>query len=147
VLQYNVAQLLKSAIGATRTYQLDDEINLEGSPVRVSGEVTFTRIDRGLLVTGLLDTHMNLSCVRCLKDFSCPVSIRLEERFLPTVDVVHGFEVDNSEELDAFFIDEHHILDLSEIIREGAIMATPMKPLCSGECRGFEYKTNTNLTE
>lgn len=147
MLQYNVAQLLKSPIGATRTYQLDDEINLEGSPVRVSGEVTFTRIDRGLLVTGLLDTHMNLSCVRCLKDFSFPVSIRLEERFLPTVDVVHGFEVDNSEELDAFFIDEHHILDLSEIIREGAIMATPMKPLCSGECRGFEYKTNTNLTE
>ncbi|ACZ62174.1 YceD family protein [Dehalococcoides mccartyi] len=139
MLQYNVAQLLKSPVGATRTYQLDDEINLEGSPIRVSGEVTFTRIDRGLLVTGGLNTRMNLSCVRCLKEFSCPTSIRLEERFLPTVNVVHGFEVDNSEELDAFFIDEHHILDLSEIIREGAIMATPMKPLCSGECRGFEY--------
>jgi uncharacterized protein len=51
------------------------------------------------------------------------------------------------EEPSAFTIDEHHILDLTEGIRQYALMAIPMKPLCNKDCAGLCQKCGQNLNQ
>ena len=48
-MDVNVAQLMKSPIGAERRFNLDEPINIDGGEVPVSGEVTLIRTDRGIL--------------------------------------------------------------------------------------------------
>jgi uncharacterized protein len=46
-------------------------------------------------------------------------------------------------------IDEHHILDLSEVIRQGLWLAIPMEILCRPDCAGLCPRCggNRNLGE
>jgi uncharacterized protein len=79
------------------------------------------------------------------------VVIELEEEFLPSVPIKDA-PVDRvaQEDLDeALTIDEHHELDLSEVIRQGLWLAAPMDALCRPDCAGIcpECGGNRNLGE
>jgi uncharacterized protein len=58
-----------------------------------------------------------------------------------------GVTLPPSDDVNAFTIDEHHILDLSEAIRQYALVNTPMKPLCKKECAGICPTCGKNLNE
>ncbi|MBA7688765.1 hypothetical protein ES703_97254 [subsurface metagenome] len=51
------------------------------------------------------------------------------------------------EEPGCFTIDEHHILDLTEAIRQYALLAIPMKPLCRGDCAGLCPNCGHNINQ
>ena len=53
------------------------------------------------------------------------------------MDINSGTPLEIPEEPDSFIIDEHHILDLKEAIRQNALLAVPMKPLCRADCAGL----------
>ena len=144
MLQFNVSQLLKSTIGTMREYHVDDSVNIEGSPVNVKGDIRMTRIDQGILVQGKLESAMEAACCRCLDLFSCPININLEEQFLPIVDVQSGYKLEAPLEPETFTLDERHTLDLTEAIRQYAILALPMKPLCRPDCAGVKIETQNN---
>ena len=38
---------------------------------------------------------------------------------------------------DPFFIDDNHLLDVGELLREYALLALPMQPLCKRDCKGL----------
>ena len=141
-MQINVSQLLKESIGATRNYHLAEVVDSAGV---VEGEVRLLRTDRGILARGKLNTEVEVTCSRCLISFHCPLTLNIEEEYFPTTDVVSGAPLSLPEEPCCFTIDEHHILDLTEAIRQYALLAIPMKPLCREDCAGLCPHCGHNL--
>ncbi|UCB43404.1 MAG: DUF177 domain-containing protein [Dehalococcoidales bacterium] len=137
MLQMNVSQQLKEPIGATRNHDVDDIVDIIGADRQVEGKVMLTRTDRGILVRGTLYTELELTCSRCLSLCSCPLTLRIAEEYFPTTDIMTGAPTLITEESGYFTIDEHHILDLTEAIRQYATLAAPMKPLCRENCAGL----------
>ncbi len=158
-LVFNVAQLLKERVGSTRKFHFDtpnlvlDEEPGEGDVLharRVRGDVKVTRLSDSLLVQGDIDADVLLECSRCLVAFARPVDARLEEQYLPTVDVETGAPVrrEEYEENDqAFEIDPNHLMDLTEPVRQALLVALPMKPLHSEDCKGICLQCGANLNE
>jgi uncharacterized protein len=138
----NVAQLLKAEVGARRSYDLSELA--EGSD-RVRGRVDLLRSLDGILVTAEFETELEAECARCLMPARVTVVARFEEEFLPSIDVVSGLPVSVSGPDGAFMIDQNHILDLGEAIRQYALLAAPMKPLCKPDCAGLCPKCGQDL--
>lgn len=136
-MQINVAQLLKAPIGTIRKHQVDAVLEAEGCQYPVYGEVTLIQTNQKILVLGTLTATAELTCGRCLKPFTCSIPLQIEEEYYPTIDVNTGVKMPPPGEPGAFTIDEHHILDLSEAIRQYIVMALPMKPLCRVDCAGL----------
>ena len=143
-LQFNVAQLLKEVTGATRSHNIEIEEaigELDGAAKIVgpiTGQVRFLRTGSNILVTGLLQTIIQKSCGRCLTEFIVPISLELEEEFYPTVDVVTGTTLPTSADADeANRIDEQHLLDLWEVVRQGFLLVSDDYLYCRPDCRGL----------
>jgi uncharacterized protein len=141
-LQFNVAQLLKEPTGASRSYDItttmaDDTEVIYLSPL--TGAVRFLQTGQNILVTGRLTVTIEKSCVRCLADFRATVTLELEEEFYPVVDVLTGAALRASPEEDdpATRIDEHHTLDLSEVIRQAFLLESDTIRYCRPDCRGL----------
>ena len=146
MIEINVSQLLKSPVGTTRKYEMDDQVDIGDGPVVVRGEVTLLRTGRGILVTGRLKTDVQLTCARCLSQFHQPLTLVIEEEYFPTIDILTGAPVSAPEdEPGAFTIDQNNILDLGEAVRQYALLAKPMKPLCRQDCSGLCPTCGTNL--
>ena len=149
-MQYNVAQLLKETTGAVRRYELQEDLSALDPDLEFLGPLVGTlqllRTNSGILATGELSTAVRVDCNRCLEPIAEVVHFYLEESFHPSTEVFTGralredeFEGDKDEWDDnALVIDEHHILDLREVIRQNIWTAMPMYPSCnwtgSGQC-------------
>lgn len=149
-MQFNVAQLLKEPVGAVRRYQLNEDIGALDSELELlgplMGNVQIMRTNSGVLVTGDLSTAARVTCGRCLEPIVMPLRIELEESFRPLTEVETGrylrpdeFEGDSADfEDEALLIDEHHILDITEVVRQNIWLTMPMYPGCNwqgtGEC-------------
>jgi len=138
-MQINVAQLLRAPIGSVRDYEIKQVIDITGDGVNsmVEGSVRLLRTNRSILVKGKLGTGVELTCSRCLGQFECPLKVNLEEEYYPTADVDTGAAISVPGEPGSFTIDENHILDLTEAVRQYALLALPMKPLCRENCAGL----------
>ena len=146
-MQINVSQLLKESIGTTRDYEVSELIDVTGGDRLVQGEVRLLRTHRGILVRGVLHTEVELTCSRCLSLFSYPVTLNIEEEYIPTIDIVSGAPLSSPEEPGSFAIDEHHVIDLTEAIRQYTLLAMPMKPLCRKDCAGLCPNCGHNLNQ
>jgi uncharacterized protein len=138
-MQINVAQLLRASIGSVRDYEIKKVIDITGDGVNsmVQGKVRLLRTNRSILVKGTLDGGVELTCSRCLGQFRCPLGMNIEEEYYPTADVDTGVAIAVPDEPGCFTIDENHILDLTEAVRQYALLAIPMKPLCREDCAGL----------
>jgi uncharacterized protein len=146
-MQINVSQLLKEPIGSSREYQVSETIDFtgDGGGRVVRGEVGLLRTQRGILVRGDLQMEAELTCSRCLSLFYYPIRINFEEEYIPTVDVVSGTPLPSPEDSISFTIDEHHVIDLTEAIRQYSLLGLPMKPLCREDCAGLRQECRYNL--
>jgi len=139
---FNVAQLMKSDVGTllATDFQEDDEVTLDDDLKVVgpiNGHARMRRTNQGLLVDGWVDLTLKLNCTRCLKDFEQPLHVTFEELFYPTVDVVTGMPIPAFDEEEAFPLDDHHQLDLTEALRQNVLTAIPMVTLCREDCQGL----------
>ncbi len=148
---YNMAQLLKSGVGYSfeadideNNVTLDEDLTVIGPVV---GHVRMRRTNQGLLVDGWVDLNLELTCDRCLKTFEQAMHVPFEELFYPTVDVVTGGPVAPIEEEDAFPIDDHHMVDLTEAIRQRILIALPMRRICKEDCKGLCPQCGTDLNQ
>jgi uncharacterized protein len=163
-MQFNVAQLLKEPIGAVRRFELVEDIG-ELDPELAAlgplvGNLELIRIHSGILVRANLSTALRVTCNRCLEPIATPVRFVVEESFRPLTEVHTGRyiapdefegEADDLEDA-ALIIDEHHILDLSEVVRQNIWLALPMYPSCNwsgaGECPNFtRYRREVQATQ
>ena len=124
----DVSQQLKEPVGSYRHYRISES---DTSPIY--GEVDLLRTDRGIFVSGTLNTTHKAVCSRCLSSFEQPLTLRIEEEYL------------SKAEEGAFTIGEHQEIDLSEAVRQYALLVLPMKPLCSEDCAGLCHRCGHNL--
>ena len=143
----NVSQLLRASMGSTRNYEVSEIVTLASGRSMVQGEILLMRTDRSILARGRLHTEAEITCGRCLNLFTCPLNLDIEEEYFPITDVVGGDLLPASEEPDCFTIDEQHVIDLTEVIRQYALLAIPMKPLCREDCTGLCPDCGQNLNQ
>ena len=142
-LQFNVSQLLKEAIGGVRSYGV--EIQLPWRPDTdtkfvspLVGRIKFLRSSADILVTGKFETTVQAVCGRCLSTFETTLAIELEELFYPSVDIVSGNLLPPPPDADeANRIDEQHILDLSEVVRQAVLLEVDGVGYCRANCLGL----------
>ncbi len=154
-MQYNVAQLIKGPTGAQRRFDLVEDIkDLEQDLDPLSplvGSIVLMRTSQGVLVTGKLRTRLQIPCRRCLEPADVDVELDLEEEFHPVARIANApvDDVPDEEYDEALLIDEHHILDLREVIRQGLWLAAPARVLCRPDCAGLcpTCGGNRNLDE
>jgi uncharacterized protein len=150
-LQVNVAQLLQESFGATRQVALDAPVpDDEGIGVgTVHGELKLTRTDRGVLATGALKIAISDACSRCLKPIDYWVDVRVDDEFLPVVDIETGRRLKYEVEADADTksIDDYHELDLTDTMIEYRAAALPLAPLCKDDCKGICSQCGVDLNE
>lgn len=146
-MEINVAQLLKDTIGSTRDYEVDTSVDIEGFNDAIRGKVMLMRTDHGILARATLTTDIEIPCSRCLSPFDYSLSLNIEEEYFPIIDINSGVALPSPEEPGCFTIDERNILDLTEAIRQYALMAVPMKPLCREECAGLCPVCGVNLNQ
>ena len=150
-MQFNVAQLMKERTGATRTHHMLENIEALDPEIvaldPLAGEVRLLRTLEGVLATGMLATTIGLICDRCLEPFTEALEIELEDEFKPSIDIISGASLPTVPEDEANLIDEYHILDLSEVIRQRILLNQPMHPLCAEDCRGLCQTCGQNLND
>jgi len=147
-MQFNVAQLLKETVGQIRHYEIDEIAEVidgtEGG-CNIEGDIELLRTDRGILVRGVLNTTVKCVCSRCLEIFEYPLRLEIAEEFFPRLDVITGLPLKVPEENSPFTLDEKHILDLSEAVRQYALLSLPMKLVCRPDCAGLCPNCGANL--
>ena len=141
-MEFNVAQLLKQPTGNTRKYEINESLDdLDPGLViqtAIKGKIKFTKIPKGVLVTGSLKTKLELNCNRCLDPFDQQISIELEEQFRPVVDLQTGATLPQGENDEmATQINEKNIINLSEVTRQALLIAVPALQLCQPDCKGL----------
>ncbi len=154
-MRYNVAQLIKGPTGVEREYDLSAEIGELDENLKLLsplvGSITLMRTSQGILVTGNLRTTIRMTCRRCLEFADVEVELDLEEEFHPVVHIGEAplDDLPDEDYDEALLIDEHHTLDLREIIRQGLWLAEPMEALCRPDCAGLCPRCggNRNLGE
>lgn len=132
LLKFNVAQLLREVVGARRDYEftearlpLDDTLVLRD----IEGTVRFTRTTTGVFTHIQTRGKVSLVCVRSLEEFDYPVNLDITDEMHSVVDVMTGTPLQKPEEEDPFFLDELHMADVGEVIREYTLLSLPINPV------------------
>jgi len=135
---FNVSGLMGEGIGATRRFDVDGRLESEDrEPEAVHGSVELLRTKTGVLVRAHLDLVEPETCSRCLRPLEERLAIDFEEEFQATVDRHTGRPVGEAPADDAFVIDENHMLDLTEAVRQYREASAAMQPLCKPGCLGL----------
>src|SRR5215207_10373804 len=86
----------------------------------------------GVLVSGSVHGRYTGECVRCLDPVDGEVGADVQELFVyPDVEREQGDEEDEAPRLAGT------LLDLEPVVRDALVLALPLQPLCSKDCRGL----------
>ncbi|MCD6519854.1 MAG: DUF177 domain-containing protein [Anaerolineae bacterium] len=149
-MRYNVAQLLKEGVGAFREREVSGDLydideNNPG-PTHCEGQILLIRTPRGILAKGKVHLKLVQACRRCLELATHEVTIEVEEEFIPSVDVETGASLPITDEDEPeLVINEYHILDLQEVLRQYAVVAVTSPSLCKPDCKGLCPHCGANL--
>jgi uncharacterized protein len=138
---FNVAGLLTDEPGGSRTFDVvDARIELADGPALaapISGSVRLAHENRGIIARTRLSTSLAGECARCLRPVTTPVEIRLDEEYLPSVDLTTGRPAKTEDEPEALRLTDHHEVDLGPSIRDALVLAEPIAPLDRPDCPGL----------
>jgi uncharacterized protein len=141
MVSVNVSQLLLMGPGAVREFDFRepfpdpaDELHLSGP---IEGHARLTRTSEGILAHSDYHACVKLECARCLDDALAQVDGELDEEFLPSTDIRTGLPLHIAREDDQPLIDEHHEIDLNEVLRQNILTNLPLQPLCEEACPGL----------
>jgi uncharacterized protein len=103
----------------------------------LQSEVRVWKAGQSVLIKGKVQTNLQLQCVRCLKEFSFPISSTFELTLHPLKETSSTEEKELGEEDIASSFYEGGDIHLSEIACEQIFLEIPYKPLCHEECKGL----------
>jgi len=134
---FNVSGLVQEGIGAVRLYDVEDTLVTEGrEPERVFGSAELLRTKTGVLVRAKLQLERSETCSRCATPLLAPLDVEFEEEFQQTVEA-NGRLVEERPDADAFTIDDRHLLDMTEAVRQYREAQAEIAPLCRPDCKGL----------
>jgi uncharacterized protein len=149
-MQFVVGQQLREPVGTVTHYEIRESKPLAqggDSLSELTGGVDLMRTDKGILVSAVLHCTVAAKCSRCLNDMSYPLTLTFQEEYFPTVDASTGELLPLTADPDAFLIDTHQGLDLTEAVRQYRLIAEPMQPLCKPDCLGLCPRCGRNLNQ
>lgn len=141
MVSVNVSQLLLAGLGTVREFDFSEpladpngELHLRG-PIR--GHARLIRTPEGILVHSEHAGVAILECARCLEDALTKIEGVFDEEFLPGVDIRTGLPLHVPGQDEQPVIDDHHELDLDEVLRQSILTSLPLRPLCTASCPGL----------
>lgn len=137
---FNVAQLLRQEVGASRRYDLEPE-----EPVH-AGRVGLIRVPEGVLVRCEAEVLLEAQCSRCLAAFAYRAHISFEEVYVQQVDLVHGHRLPEPDDPESFRIGMDNTIDIREAVRQYSETVADMRPLCRPDCPGLCPTCGTDLS-
>jgi len=141
----NVAPLLKEPVGAHADYRVfEDPIDdhgenaglREAGATAIDADVTATHTNPGAYLEGAADARVEMECGRCLRMFEGPVHADFAEQYYATIGVASGEPLADAPR-DAKTIGSDFKIDLVPLLREELILAMPLAPLHSPDCKGL----------
>ena len=141
----NVAPLLKQPVGATAEYHAaEDPVDPHGESAGLreanvtafDADITATHTNPGAYFEGEADARVTVECSRCLRSFDTPVHAEFAEQYYATIGVEHGEALADAPR-DAKTIGSDFRVDLTPLLREELILATPLAPLHAPDCKGL----------
>jgi len=151
----NVAPLLKELVGARADYHVaEDPIDPHGDnaglreagAVSISSDIVGTHTNPGAYLEGDAEARVEATCSRCLRQFETEVHADFAEQYYATIGVEHGESLGPAPR-DAKTIGSDFRIDLTPLLREELILATPLAPLHTEDCRGLCPVCGIDLNE
>jgi uncharacterized protein len=103
----------------------------------LQGEARIDKAGQSVLIQGKVHASLRFRCVRCLKEFSYPLSSTFELTLHPLKESSLGEETELSpEDMESNFFEGEEI-HLSEIACEQIFLDIPYQPLCQEACKGL----------
>ncbi len=93
-------------------------------PVSISGSIVADA--EGISVRGALKTAIKAECARCLKPLTEPLDAEFNVRF-------HKSAGDDDE----IYLYEGDSLDITDMVKDYALLAVPIRSLCRPDCKGL----------
>jgi len=141
MVSVNVSQLLLAGLGTVREFDFSEpladphgELHLRGP---ISGHARLIRTPEGILVHSEHAGTVSLECARCLEEALTNVEGVFDQEFLPGTDIRTGLPLHVPGQDEQPLIDEHHELDLDEVLRQSILTSLPLRPLCAAACPGL----------
>jgi len=127
----NLGFLLNHPVGYSHEFpfdlpqiQIPDDLDLR----HFRGLVTVGRTPQGLLVQGTFQADLDLECARCLTTYEHTLHWEMTE--------LYAFRNRSTSESDLVLPKDARI-DLQPFIREDALLAVPITPICKPGCKGL----------
>ncbi len=142
-LVFALSGLMAEAPGTVHDHVIDPVEVDPGGDLRlaepVHGTLRLTRTNRGLVVDARLRAALAGECARCLRPLVTPISMRIDEEVLPSIDLGSGLPVPLEEDGDpeAPRLTDHHELELRPLVAEAISLQEPIAPLCQPDCPGL----------
>jgi len=137
---------LKEDVNKLHLKENPEELDLQNEEADFNSPIVYnltcTKSGDKFLCQGKLSTKVNLECARCLVVFSYDLKTSLD--FILDVK-------DNQVELSSEGGDSDikvacgEDLDINHLVREAILLALPLKPLCSLDCKGLCPVCGTDL--
>lgn len=113
----------------------------EGGPndVAIAGELVFDNLEGRCVVRGELEATGEVDCGRCLASFTLTFPVPLEL-------VVMRDNATETDDADTLVLHQRDgLVDLTEPIREAAVLAVPQARICREDCRGLCAQCGADL--
>jgi DUF177 domain-containing protein len=111
------------------------ELPADTWPANLAVAVDVDRIGDRFNITARVATESEEDCARCLRRFRLPLDFLVHLYADRAGSGGHG-EDERAEDDDLVFHDGRRV-DLDQDVREAALLARPMVPLCRPDCRGL----------
>ena len=136
-LHFNFGSLLFGNLGEKTTVEIDyPSVKLEDMLLApLTGKFRASRTARGIFVKGTLRTIIEIECARCNDNYQAPAKFHLDDHYYLKAVAPAG----------EYIISKNGNLDLGPLVREWAITAVPIKPICKSECQGLCVTCGQNL--
>jgi uncharacterized protein len=135
---------------ANGRYEFDfsGDVNELDIPEPFSGKfktnIALTKFDNQIILDSETVIPTSLVCDRCTRDFQSEIHSKFRMVYLFRT----NFEESEKEKVDVVYLHpEADKIDLDKDIRDFAILAIPMKRLCSEDCKGLCPKCGKNLND
>lgn len=130
-MQLNVKDIAYSDLGTKNSFKIkleEVDFNKDDNILEVSGVVSLSRVDEGILAEFQVDLRVNLMCDRCLGDFTFKPKLKFSR--------IYSLKplMKDSEELP---LPKNFEIDIISPIREEAIIAIPFQKICQANCAGL----------
>lgn len=137
----NVGFIAHEEIGRSHDFPFEFDKVALGEDLELrqfEGVVNISRTPQGLFLQADFSAETTLECVRCLTDFEH----KLEWSFTE----LYAFDERSITESELILPEDGYI-EMTELIREFALLEIPISPICKPQCQGLCAECGQNLNE